>query len=67
MFAATSSRFACKIAWVVQLLEKKVFSKGATKRDGHRLKTEFAREFTIRMGLILGGAVALLFGLLKVL
>ena len=43
-----------------------MLSQAATKSDLGQLKTAFTREFTARMGLILAGAVALLFGLLKV-
>jgi hypothetical protein len=46
--------------------EKKMLSQAATKLDLRQLKTDFIREFTARMCLILAGAVALLFGLLKV-
>ena len=42
-----------------------MLSELATKRDLRQLKTEFEREFTVRMGLILASAVVLLFGLLK--
>lgn len=51
---------------VVMALEKKMFLEIATKRDLQQLKREFEREFTVRMCLILAGATALLFGLVKV-
>jgi len=47
-------------------LENKMFSDVATKQDLQQLKREFECEFAARMCLILAGAVALLFGLLKI-
>lgn len=64
--SATNSPFRCKILAVVMALEKKMFLEIATKRDLQQLKREFEREFTVRMCLILAGATALLFGLVKV-
>lgn len=42
-----------------------MLSQAATKLDLQQIKTEFMREFTARMCLILAGAIGLLFGLLK--
>lgn len=43
-----------------------MLSQAATKLDLRHFKTEFTREFTARVCLILAAAVALLFGLLNV-
>jgi len=58
-FLATIFAFGRRIGSVVQALEKKMSSEIATKRDLQQLEAEFAREFTIRTGLILVVAVAL--------
>jgi hypothetical protein len=47
-------------------MEQEMFSQVATKRDLQKLKSEFKREFIVRMCLMLAGATVLLFGLLKV-
>jgi hypothetical protein len=50
---------------VVQALENEMFSQIATKQDLQHLKTELKHDLTVRMGLLMAGAITLLFGMLK--
>ena len=42
-----------------------MFSDVATKLDLQQLKTEFVRELTLRISLVLAGEIALVFGMPK--
>ena len=56
---------ADKAKAVVQALESEMLRQLATKQDLQQLKTELKHELTVRMGLLMAGAITLLFGMLK--